>query len=99
MVLSQIWTRNWQRPSAWISITPMLLGRRITTMPALPERSLFTDRQNILFTVQVRQWVNLWHSHLGDEATPKALVDVISRKKVGGATKMRDEIKKEFQLV
>ena len=99
MVLSQIWTRTWQRPSAWISITPMLLGRRITTMSALPERSSFTGRQNILFTVQVRQWVNMWYSHLGDEATPKALVDVISKKKVEGATMMRDEIKKEFQLV
>ena len=41
----------------------------------------------------------MWYSHLGDEATPKALVDVISKKKVGGATMMRDEIKKEFQLV
>ena len=67
-------------------------------MPALPERSSFTDRQNILFTVQVRQWVNMWYSHLGDEATPKALVEVITRKKVIGATKLKDQINKKFQL-
>ena len=67
-------------------------------MPALPKRS-FSQGDKTLYCVteQVRQWVNMWHSHLGVKATPKNLVEVIT-KKVGGATMLKDKIKKEFQL-
>ena len=40
----------------------------------------------------------MWQSHLGVKATPKALVEVIIRKKVIGATKLKDQINKKFQL-
>ena len=43
-----------------------------------------------------------WRAHLGDEATPQALVDSIAgkgeRRALAGATKLRDEIKKKFLL-
>ena len=43
-----------------------------------------------------------WRAHLGDEATPQALVYSIAgkgkRRALAGATKLRDEIKKEFCL-
>ena len=77
---------------------PMLLGRKTTSLPVLPKRFFSTGLQIIIVTVQVRQWVNMWHSHLGDMATPKALVDVIVQKKVAGATKLKDQINKKFQL-
>ena len=50
--------------------------------------------------VQIRQWVRSWLSHLGDRATPEALVDVINRnkKKVNAAILLRDEVKREFNL-
>ena len=65
------------------------------------KKVFLTSRQNILLcycALQVRQWVNMWHSHLGMKATPKALVEVITKKKVRGATKLKDHINKEFQL-
>ena len=52
----------------------------------------------ILLQIQVRQWVSYWHSHLGDNATPKALVDVIKSKKLGLANKLKDDIVNEFNL-
>ena len=68
-------------------------------MPALPKRSFSqADKTFCCVTVQVRQWVNMWQSHLGMKATPKALVEVITKKKVRGATKLKDHINKEFQL-
>ena len=41
-----------------------------------------------------------WVSHLGDRATPEALVDVINKnkKKVNAAILLRDEVKREFNL-
>ena len=55
---------------------------------------------NISIQIQVRYWVRSWQSHLGDRATPKALVDVIVRRKLGwGATKLKDKIKREFNIV
>ena len=41
-----------------------------------------------------------WISHLGDRATPEALVGVINRnkKKVNAAILLRDEVKREFNL-
>ena len=40
-----------------------------------------------------------WQSYLGSEATPRALVDAIVRRKVGQANNLKDKIKKEFDLV
>ena len=53
----------------------------------------------VLSQIQIRQWVSDWHSHLGDGATPKALVDVIKMSKtLGRANKLKDDITKEFNL-
>ena len=46
---------------------------------------------------QVRQWIEAWNAHLGDRATPKGLIDAITRKKLGEATELMDKIKREFQ--
>ena len=40
-----------------------------------------------------------WKSHLGRQATPKALVDAIVKKKVGQATSLKDKIKTEFDVI
>ena len=47
---------------------------------------------------KVRHWVKSWQSYLGNEATPKALVDVIVKKKVGLANNLKDKIKTEFNI-
>ena len=39
-----------------------------------------------------------WKAHLGDKATPKALVDIITKKELTQANNLRDQIKKEFKL-
>ena len=53
----------------------------------------------VLSQIQVRQWVSYWHSHLGDRATPKALVDVIKTSKtLGRANKLKDDIVTQFNL-
>ena len=39
-----------------------------------------------------------WKAHLGRQATPKALVEVITKKEVKEATSLKDQIKKEFGL-
>ena len=56
------------------------------------------NSEQILIPNQIRQWVRSWSSHLGDRATPKDLVDVITRKGLSEATKLKDQIKSEFQL-
>ena len=39
-----------------------------------------------------------WKSHLGDRATPEALVGAICKKGLAGASRLRDDIKGEFNL-
>ena len=39
-----------------------------------------------------------WTAYVGDRATPEALIEVINRKKLKAATKLRDEVMKEFDL-
>ena len=39
-----------------------------------------------------------WTAHLSDRATPEALVNVINKKKVNAAIRLRDEVKREFNL-
>ena len=39
-----------------------------------------------------------WQRHLVERATPKDLVDVIIKKKLGKAKKLKDEIIKEFNV-
>ena len=41
---------------------------------------------------------NIHNSKLGDRATPKVLVDAINRKRLIGATALKDQIKGEFKL-
>ena len=48
--------------------------------------------------MQIRQWVKSWNAHLGDIATPKTLVDAITRKGVTEATALKHQIVREFQL-
>ena len=48
--------------------------------------------------MQIRQWVKSWNAHLGEKATPKTLVDAITRKGLAEATALKDQIKREFQL-
>ena len=43
-----------------------------------------------------RHWVEMWQSHLGNEATPKALVEKINKKNVVEAKNLKDIIKEEF---
>ena len=49
--------------------------------------------------MQIRQWVKSWNAHLGVRATPKTLVDAITRKGLAEATALKDQIKREFQLL
>ena len=39
-----------------------------------------------------------WTAHLSDRATPEALVNVINKKKINAAMRLRDELKREFNL-
>ena len=45
---------------------------------------------------QIRQWVGKWNSHLGDGATPKALVAAITNKRLEEATELKNNIEKKF---
>ena len=47
---------------------------------------------------QIRQWVRSWHAHLGERATPSAIVDAIIKKRLAAATQLKDQIKREFEL-
>ena len=47
---------------------------------------------------QIRQWVRSWHAHLGDRATPRVLVDAIVKNRLAAATKLKDQIEREFEL-
>ena len=49
--------------------------------------------------IKVRQWVQSWKAHVGKDATPKALVDAIVKKKVEKANDLKDKIKTEFKLI
>ena len=64
-----------------------------------------STRQQVNLTIricltpnQIRQWVSSWNAHLGDQATPQALVDLITKKGVTQATQLKDELKREFHL-
>ena len=46
----------------------------------------------VLFTLQARQWVQMWHSHLGDAATPAAIIEAIQE--CGGGEEILINIKK-----
>merc|ERR1711971_108810 len=41
-----------------------------------------TDHPNASTRKQIRQWVESWNAHLGDRATPIALVDAVNRKRL-----------------
>ena len=59
----------------------------------------FPIETNVCLTQnQIRQWVGCWNAHLGDRATPQALVDLITKKGVTQATQLKDELKREFHL-
>ena len=67
----------------------------------IPKGKCSRKEQNLRPTyIQIRQWVRSWTAHLGNRATPEALVDVINRnkKKVNAAILLRDEVKREFNL-
>ena len=40
----------------------------------------------------------MWHSYLGDKASPVVLVEAIGKSGLSEATALRDRVKKEFQL-
>ena len=56
------------------------------------------NEANFMTPNQIRQWVDSWYAHFGDRATPKALVGVITRKKLTQATELKDKIER-FQLL
>ena len=92
--------RSLQKQSVRIS-TPSSQTGNGTTIQAPAKRFFFSRiiiKHIMLSSIKVRQWVRSWKAHLGKEATPKALVDAIVKKKVGEANNLKDKIKTEFNL-
>ena len=99
-MILKVWMRTLQRLSVRISTTTSRIGHR-KRIEAPTKRFIFKDNiiKHPLSSIKVRQWPKSWQSYLGNDATPKALVDVIVKKNVGLANNLKDKIKTEFKLV
>ena len=74
------------------------IGPLTMSMHPLPKRFVFKTGTKFKTCIQIRQWVRSWRAHLGEGATPEAIVEVINKKKLKSATLLRDEVMKEFNL-